>query len=167
MFSQNNTALLPKTSVWVTHEQSNRLNEQLVSCRDLEPLYDEIVRAAIFTARPDNIATFPGQRITYNCKKEIGANYNQRIPGTRIKHHMGDVSIKMYDKFDHVLRIESACNDIGTFRVKRKAEHRDGSSSEQKTPLKKHLQPLPAVHDYESSKLHSMQSLSIKTFKKH
>ena len=134
---------------------------------DLEPLYDEIIRTAIFTVKPDNIATFLGQRITYNCKKEVGTNYNVRILGTRIKHHMGDVSIKMYDKFDHVLRIESACNDIGTFRVKRKAEHRDGSSSEQKTPLKKHLQPLPAVHDYESSKLHSMQSLSIKTFKKH
>ena len=70
--------------------------------------------------KSDNIATFLGQRITYNCKKEIGANYNQRILGTRIKHHMGDVSIKMYDKFGYVLRIESACNDIGTFWVKRK-----------------------------------------------
>ncbi len=54
---------------------------------DLEPLYDEIIRTAIFTVKPDNIATFLGQRITYNCKKEIGTNYNQRILGTRIKHH--------------------------------------------------------------------------------
>lgn len=38
---------------------------------DLEPLYDEIVRTAIFTVKPDNIATFLGQRITYNCKKEV------------------------------------------------------------------------------------------------
>ena len=55
---------------------------------DLEPLYDEIIRTAIFTVKPDNIATFLGQRITYNCKKEVGTNYNQRILGTRIKHHM-------------------------------------------------------------------------------
>ena len=41
---------------------------------------------------------------------------------------MGDVSIKMYDKFNHVLRIESTCNDIGNFRVKRQVEHRDGRS---------------------------------------
>ncbi len=40
---------------------------------------------------------------------------------------MGDVSIKMYDKFGYVLRIESTCNDIGSFCVKRKVEHRDGS----------------------------------------
>ncbi len=110
--------------------------------RDLEPLYEEIVRTAIFTVKPDNIATFLGQRITYNCKKEVGTNYNQRILGTRIKHHMGDVSIKMYDKFGHVLRIESTCNDIGAFRVKRKVEHRDGSSPEQKAPLKKSIYSL-------------------------
>ena len=109
---------------------------------DLAPLYDEIVRTAIFTVKPDDIATFLGQRITYNCKKEVGTNYNQRILGTRIKHHMGDVSIKMYDKFGHVLRIESTCNDIGTFRVKRKVEHRDGSSSEQKAPMKKSIYSL-------------------------
>ena len=76
----------------------------------LGSLYDEIIRTAIFTVKPDDIATFLGQRITYNCSKEIGTNYNQRILGTRIKHHMGDVSIKMYDKFGCVLRIESTCN---------------------------------------------------------
>ena len=58
------------------------------------------------------------------------------------KHHMGDVSIKMYDKFGCVLRIESTCNDIRTFRVKRKVEHRDGSSTEQKAPLKKSIYSL-------------------------
>ena len=69
-------------------------------------------------------------------------------------YHQLVITIKMYDKFGHVLRIESTCNDIGAFRVKRRVEHRDGSSSEQKAPLKKkHLQPLPAVHNYEGSKL--------------
>ncbi len=34
---------------------------------DLEPLYDDIIRTAIHTVKPDNIATFLGQRTTYNC----------------------------------------------------------------------------------------------------
>ena len=55
--------------------------------------YRMIVRTAIFTVKPDNIATFLEQCITYNCKTEVGTNYKQRILGTRIKHHMGDVSI--------------------------------------------------------------------------
>ena len=111
------------------------------SC-DLEPLYDEIIRTAVFTVKPDNIATFLGQRITYNCKKEVGTNYNKRILGTRIKHHMGDVSIKMYDKFGRVLRIESTCNDISTFRVEREVQHRDGTSDVRKAPLKKSIYSL-------------------------
>ena len=108
----------------------------------LEPLYDEIIRTAIFTVKPDNITTFLRQRITYNCTKEIGTNYNQRILGTRIKHHMGDVSIKMYDKFGCVLRIESTCNDISTFRVAREVRHRDGTSDVEKAPLKKSIYSL-------------------------
>ncbi|NSI03148.1 MarR family transcriptional regulator, partial [[Ruminococcus] gnavus] len=50
---------------------------------------------------------------------------------------MGDVSIKMYDKFGCVLRIESTCNDISTFRVEREVQHRDGTSDIRKAPLKK------------------------------
>ena len=64
----------------------------------LAPIYDEIIHTAIYTVKPDNIATFFDSESFYNCTKEIGTNYNQRILGTRIKHHMGDVSIKMYDK---------------------------------------------------------------------
>lgn len=69
-------------------------------------------------------------------------------------YHQLVVTIKMYDKFGCVLRIESTRNDIGTFRVKRKVEHKDGSTTEQKAPLKKkHLQPVPVVYDYESRQL--------------
>ena len=108
----------------------------------LQPVYDEIIKTAIFSVKPDNIATFLGQRITYNCKKEVGTNYNQRFLGTRIKHHMGDVSIKMYDKHGIVLRIESTCNDVSSFRVMRKVDHRDGTSTEQKAPMKKTIYSL-------------------------
>ena len=108
----------------------------------LQPIYDEIIKTAVHTVNPDNIATFLGQRLTYNCKKEVGTHYNQRFLGTSIKHHMGDVSIKMYDKHGIVLRIESTCNNIGAFRVKRKVEHRDGTVSEQKAPMKKTIYSL-------------------------
>ena len=108
----------------------------------LQPVYSEMIKTAVFSVHPDNIATFLGKRITYNCVKEVGTNYNQRILGTRIKHHMGDVSIKMYDKFGVVLRIESTCNDIGEFRVVREVSHRDGTVSTDKAPLKKSIYSL-------------------------
>ena len=46
---------------------------------DLEPLYVEVIRTAIYTVKPDNIVTFLGQRITYNCKKEVGTSYNSML----------------------------------------------------------------------------------------
>ena len=109
---------------------------------NLEPIYNEIIKTAIHTVKPDNIATFLGQRITYNCKKESGNNYNQRVLGTRIKHHLGDVSIKMYDKLGHILRIESTCNNVGTFRVKREVFHKDGTVTQQKAPMRKSIYSL-------------------------
>jgi len=55
---------------------------------------------------------------------------------------MGDVSIKMYDKFGLVLRIESTCNDVGAFQVKRDVQHRDGTVTEQKAPMKRTIYSL-------------------------
>ena len=55
---------------------------------------------------------------------------------------MGDVSIKMYDKFGVVLRIESTCNNVGEFRVFREVSHRDGTTSTEKAPLKKSIYSL-------------------------
>ena len=67
---------------------------------DLEPIYDNLVRTAVFSVKPENIATFLGQKQLHgNYQGEMGNNFNTRILGTRIKHQMGAVSIKMYDKF--------------------------------------------------------------------
>ena len=55
---------------------------------------------------------------------------------------MGDVSIKMYDKFGRVLRIESTCNNIGEFRIEREVTHKDGTTSITKAPMKKTIYSL-------------------------
>ena len=55
---------------------------------------------------------------------------------------MGDVSIKMYDKFGLILRIESTCNDVGSFKVRREVNHKDGSVTEEKAPMRKSIYSL-------------------------
>ncbi len=57
----------------------------------------------------------------------MGNNFNTRIMGTRIKHQMGASSIKMYDKFGPVLRIETTTNDVSQFKCFRDVQHHDGS----------------------------------------
>lgn len=107
--------------------------------RDLADIYGNLTRTAIHTVKPDNVATFLGRKLTGNYQDELGNNFHTRIEGTRIKHHMGPVSIKMYDKFGLILRIETTTNDVSFFKHYRTVEHRDGTRQLAWTSMKKGL----------------------------
>ena len=114
---------------------------------DLGPLYEVLSRTAIHTVKPANVATFLGRKLNYRFECEIGNDFHTRLEGTRIKHHMGPVSVKMYDKMRLVLRIETTANDVSFFKHRRKVEHRDGSWSMKVAPVKKTIYSLPALRE--------------------
>jgi hypothetical protein len=95
----------------------------------LEPLYERLIRTAIHAVKPEHVATFLGRHLSGNFSAELGNDFNTRIQGTRIRHHMGPASIKMYDKFGRILRIETTTNDVSFFKHHRMVEHRDGSNT--------------------------------------
>ena len=64
---------------------------------DLAPVYEAITRTAVHTVKAEHVATFLGRKLTGNYRDEIGNDFSTRIEGTRIRHHMGPASIKMYD----------------------------------------------------------------------
>jgi hypothetical protein len=64
------------------------------------------------TVKPDNIATFLGRKLSPQIEGEMGNRFNIRIEGTLIKHTIGPVSLKLYDKFGLILRIETTVNDL-------------------------------------------------------
>lgn len=105
----------------------------------LKPIYDDLIVTAIHTVKPANIATFFSQKIHTLYEGEIGNTYNIRLEGSRIKHSMGQVSIKMYDKFNKILRIETTVNDVSFFKHYRTVEHRDGTTSQQQAVVKKNI----------------------------
>lgn len=108
----------------------------------LQSIYSELVTTAIHTVKPDNIATFLGHKVDPRYQGEIGNNYNIRIEGSRIKHTMGKSSIKMYDKYSKILRIETTTNDVTFFKHYREVEHRNGTKSMKFAPLKKNIYSL-------------------------
>ncbi len=110
--------------------------------KDLQAIYSELTATAIHTVKPDNIATFLGHKVDPRYKGEMGNNYNIRIEGSRIKHSMGKSSIKMYDKFSKILRIETTTNDVSFFKHYREVEHRDGTKTMKYAPLKKNIYSL-------------------------
>jgi len=115
--------------------------------QDLPPLYEELVRTAVHAVKADHIAMFLGRKLHGLYQDEVGHDFSTRIQGTRIKHHMGSVAIKMYDKFGRVLRIETTVNDVTFFQHYRSVEHRDGTTSRKSAPLRKTIYSLAVLRD--------------------
>ena len=112
---------------------------------DLAAIYDNLTRTAIHMVKPDNIATFLGRKLHPHYQDEMGNRFNIRIAGTRIKHTMGPVSLKLYDKFGLILRLETTVNDLSFFKHYRQVEHRDGRCEKKWAPLRKTIYSLPAL----------------------
>lgn len=109
---------------------------------DLAPLYDHLIRSAVHVVRAENVATFLGKKLDPRYQGEVGNDFNTRIQGTRIRHRMGPVALKMYDKFGRVLRIETVANDVSFFKHHRRVEHRDGTSEVKLAAVRKTLYSL-------------------------
>lgn len=114
---------------------------------DLAPLYDTLVRTAVHAVQADQVAMFLGRKLDPRYQGEVGNHFHTRIQGTRIKHHMGEVALKMYDKFGQVLRLETTANDVTFFKHHRRVEHRDGTWEMKVAPVRKSIYSLPALAD--------------------
>ena len=90
----------------------------------LKPLYEQLSRQAILTVKAEHVATFLGHKITAQLAQEIGSQFTTRIEGTCVKHHFSKSSVKIYDKFGHVLRFGTTTSDVSAFKHYRKVEHR-------------------------------------------
>jgi hypothetical protein len=108
----------------------------------LGPLYDQLIRESVLSVKAEQVANFLGRRITPQLAQEIGSQFSTRIEGTCVKHRFGRASIKMYDKFGTVLRIETTTNDVSFFKHHRKVEHRDGPPTRGIAPVKKSIYSL-------------------------
>ena len=114
---------------------------------DLQALYDNLTRTAIPAVKPEHVATFWGKKRHGNYEDELGNRFDLRIQGTRIKHTRGPVSLKLYDKFGLILRIETTVKDVAFFPHYREVEQRDGTRVTKWTHMKKSLYSLPALRE--------------------
>jgi len=113
----------------------------------LQAFYPHLLEALIQAVKPADVATFLGRKLHGNYQGEMGNRFNVRWLGTRIKHQMGPVTIKMYDKFNRVLRIETTVTKVSFFKQYRKVHHRDGTTTTRDAPMKKTIYSLPALQE--------------------
>lgn len=112
------------------------------SAQTLKPLYEQLSRQAVLSVKAEQVASFLGKKITPQLAQEIGSRFETRIEGTCIKHRLGKAQVKMYDKFNLVLRIETTVNDVSFFKHHRKVEHRQGPSTRELASVKKSIYSL-------------------------
>ena len=111
----------------------------------LQAIYPHLLETLIQAVKPADIATFLGRKLHGNYQDQMGNRFNKRWLGTRIKHQMGPVTIKLYDKFNLILRIETTVNNVSFFQHYRQVHHRDGSVSTKFAPMKKTIYSLPPL----------------------
>jgi hypothetical protein len=109
---------------------------------DFQPLYDAIVRTAVHVIKASDVAMFLGHKLHGRFEGELGNDFSTRIQGTRIRHHMGSASIKLYDKAGMIARVECTTNDVAFFKHHRYVEQRNGESVFKLAPLRKSIYSL-------------------------
>jgi hypothetical protein len=111
----------------------------------LQAFYPHLLETLIQAVQPADVATFLGRKLHGNYQGEAGNRFNVRWLGRRIKHQMGPVEIKMYDKI--VLRIETTVDDVAFFQHYRQVQHRDGTTTTEWTTMQKTIYSLPALQE--------------------
>ena len=113
----------------------------------LQTCYPHLVERLIQAVKPADIATFFGRKLHGNYQDAMGNKLDKRWLGTRLKHQMGPVTLKLYDKFNLILRIETTVNDLTFFDQRRQVHHRDGTTTIQWAPMKKTIYSLPPLQE--------------------
>jgi hypothetical protein len=113
----------------------------------LPAFYPPLLETLTHAVKPADIATFLGRKLNGNYQGEMGNRCKRRWIGTRLKHQMGPISVKMYDKFNLILRLETTVNKVSFFKQYRQVQHRDGTATMRWAPMKKTIHSLPALRE--------------------
>jgi hypothetical protein len=98
------------------------------SARDLTVLHSRFLQHAMTHFDSPEVMRFLGSRgfrngyLHPNFQKEVISDIAHRQEGVRIKHRLGDNSIKMYNKQGSVLRVETTINNARDLKVFRTTE---------------------------------------------
>jgi hypothetical protein len=91
--------------------------------QSLARLYPRLVQHGLTTFRSPDVRRFLGRKtsvrgsIPPRLQAEVTTDMKRRAEGVRIKHRVGDNSVKMYDKQGRILRVETTINDVKGFKV--------------------------------------------------
>jgi hypothetical protein len=120
---------------WSADETEWATDVMFRSPQELSALYPRLVQYAMATFGSNEVLRFLGKRpcVQQYQKAEILSHLGTRAEGVRVKHAIDRNSVKMYDKQESVLRVETTINNTRQMKVFRASEKDpDGPASWQK-----------------------------------
>ena len=114
----------PLDYYWSAEETEWATDVLFQSPETLASVYPNLLHHAITTFGSPDTLRFLGQPPIVNrtTTREVMSSFTTRPEGTRIKHSINRNSIKMYDKQQTVLRVETTINDPRDLKVFRSKE---------------------------------------------
>jgi hypothetical protein len=113
---------------WTAEQTEFATDVAFRSAADLKVLYRRLLRHAIENLSSAEVMRFLQQRLTKSgaipggFEGEVVSDLKTRQEGTRVKHRLGLNSLKMYDKFGVVLRIETTIHHAEGLKIFRPKE---------------------------------------------
>jgi hypothetical protein len=137
----------PLSYYWTSEQTEWATDLAFRDAASLAELYPLLTRHGIETFRSPDVLRFLGHKLPAHggvhgkFAGEIVSDQKQRPEGVRVKHRVNRNSLKMYDKFGTVLRVETTLNDPKGLKVYR-AKQGDPEGPRQWLPLRKSVADL-------------------------
>lgn len=123
---------------WTIRQSEYATDVMFHNAEALKAIYPRLVSHAIDQFHSKDVLRFLGRRMTASLAQEVTSQRREFFEGVRVKHWVGENSIKMYDKQQSVLRIETTINNPRDFKSLREVT-RQGQPCLQWLPMRKGL----------------------------
>jgi hypothetical protein len=106
----------PVARYWSVHQSEWATDIMFRDSQSRAGLYPHLVHHAMTTMHSPDVLRFLGHKaptigiLPSRLEAEVTSDLKQRPEGVRVKHRVGDNSVKMYDKQGSVLRVETTIN---------------------------------------------------------
>jgi DNA-binding PadR family transcriptional regulator len=106
---------------WTFRQSEYATDVMFKDAEALKGIYPRLVSHAIDQFHSKDALRFLGRHMTASLAQEVTSQRREFFEGVRVKHWVGENSIKMYDKQQSVLRIETTINNPRDFKSLREA----------------------------------------------
>jgi len=112
----------PMDYYWTAHQSEWASDLMFKDSASLAQIYPPLVHHGMTSFSSPDVMRFLGGKVHGAFKGEIISDFKDRPEGVRIKHRVGQNSVKLYDKQGSVLRAETTINQPYGFKVFRHTE---------------------------------------------